>query len=205
MRSNVTIQAIIWDVGGVLERTDDPTPRQNLVSRLGIDPIDLTRLLFGHSDNFRVQRGEITMEEHWANVSAQLDMTVEEIPAMLDEFFGGDRLDLDLVDYIRDLKHNYCTVILSNYMTNLRQRITEEWQIDDAFDYLIISSEVGLMKPDPEIYCLALETIGFEPEETVFVDDFIQNVEGARQVGIHGILFTHPEHVKTELNELIKN
>jgi epoxide hydrolase-like predicted phosphatase len=108
------------------------------------------------------------------------------------------------VNHIRELKQNYCTAVLSNYMAVLRQRITGEWQIGDAFHHLIISSEVGLMKPSPEIYQFALETVGFAPEETVFIDDFIENVEGARAVGIHGILFTDPQQAKTSLKELLE-
>ena len=59
------------------------------------------------------------------------------------------------------------------------------------------------MKPQPEIYQFALETIGVAPEETVFIDDFIENVEGAQTVGIHGILFTSPAQVRSELSGLL--
>jgi FMN phosphatase YigB (HAD superfamily) len=60
-----------------------------------------------------------------------------------------------------------------------------------------------LIKPGPHIYQLALETVGCAPEEAVFIDDFIENVEGARDVGIHGILFTSPQQIKISLNELL--
>jgi epoxide hydrolase-like predicted phosphatase len=199
----MTIHATLWDIGGVLERTEDLTPRQKVAERLGIDVPDLTRLLFGHTDSFRVQLGEITPEEHWENVRGQLDLSESEMVTVRQEFFAGDRLDLALVDDIRQLKHDYCTAVLSNYMVVLRDRITEEWDISDAFHHLIISAEVGMMKPQPEIYQFALETIGFDPQEAVFIDDFIDNVEGARAVGIHGILFTSPKQVRTELSKLL--
>jgi epoxide hydrolase-like predicted phosphatase len=200
----MTIHAIIWDIGGVLERTEDPTPRQKVADRLGVGLKELTRLFFGQTDNYSVQLGEITPETHWENVRTQLGLTEQEMIAIQDEFFAGDRMDMDLVNHIRELKQNYCTAVLSNYMAVLRQRITGEWQIGDAFHHLIISSEVGLMKPSPEIYQFALETVGFAPEETVFIDDFIENVEGARAVGIHGILFTDPQQAKTSLKELLE-
>ena len=199
----MTIHAILWDIGGVLERTEDLVPRQKIAERLGIEVPDLTRLLFGHTDNFRVQLGEITPEAHWENVRNQLDLSESEMVAVRQAFFAGDRLDMDLVDYVRDLKHNHCTGVVSNYMAVLRDRIMDEWDIGDAFHHLIISAEAGLMKPQPEIYQLALETIGFDPEETVFIDDFLENVEGAQAVGIHGILFNSPEQVRTELSKLL--
>ena len=197
------IYAIIWDVGGVLERTEDPTPRREVAERLGIEIGDLAHLIFGHTDNFRVQVGEISSEEHWKNVGKELGVSDEELAQIVEEFFGGDRLDYALVDFIRSLKANYCTAVLSNYMANLRSRIVEEWQIDDAFHHLFISSEIGLMKPDPEIYELVLEQIGFEASETVFVDDFIDNIAGAKEAGMHGILFENPEQVKADLNKLL--
>jgi epoxide hydrolase-like predicted phosphatase len=200
----MSIHAIIWDIGGVLERTEDHTPRQKAAERLGIEIPDLTRLLFGHTDSFRVQLGEITPEEHWENVRRQLGLSEGEMLTVRQAFFAGDRMDMNLVDYIRALKHDYCTAVLSNYMAVLRERIMDEWEIGDAFHHLIISAEVGLMKPQPEIYQFALETIGFAPEETVFIDDFIENVEGARAVGIHGILFTSPAQVRSEVSELLK-
>jgi epoxide hydrolase-like predicted phosphatase len=199
----MTIHAIIWDIGGVLERTEDPTPRLKLSDRLGVGVTELAHFFFGHTDNFRVQLGEITPEEHWENVRTQLGLTEEEMIKAREEFFAGDRLDMDLVNSIRELKRDYCTAVLSNYTAVLRGRITAEWQIDDAFHHLIISAEVGLMKPDPGIFELALETIGCNPEEAVFIDDFIENVEGARNVGIHGILFPDPQQAITSLNEIL--
>ncbi|MGD8456836.1 MAG: HAD family phosphatase [Anaerolineales bacterium] len=200
----MTIHAILWDIGGVLERTEDLTPRQKVAERLGIKIPDLIHLFFGHTDDFRVQLGEITPEEHWENVRRQLDLGESEMTAVRNDFFAGDRLDMDLIDFIRELKHEYCTAVVSNYMSGLRDRIMNEWDIGDAFHHLIISAEVGMMKPQPEIYQFALETLGFAPEETVFIDDFTENVEGAQAVGIHGILFTSPEQVRIELSKLLQ-
>ena len=199
----MTIHAIIWDIGGVIERTEDPMPRQSVADRLGMDVLDLSHLFFGHTDNFRVQFGEITPEDHWENVRAQLGLSEREMVTVRQAFFAGDRIDMDLVSTIRELKQDYCTAVLSNYMAVLRDRINEEWDIGDAFHHLIISAEVGMMKPHPEIYEFALEIIGFAPEETVFIDDFIENVEGAQDLSIHGILFTSPAQVRTELSKLL--
>jgi epoxide hydrolase-like predicted phosphatase len=199
----MTIYAIVWDIGGVLERTEDFNPRRKLADRLGIEMDALTHLIFGHKDKHRVQVGEIALEEHWENVRKELGVSEEELVQIFEEFFGSDRLDYALVDFIRALKTNYCSAVLSNYFPTLRKKIIEEWQIDDAFHHLFISSEIGLMKPNPEIYELVLERIGFEANQTVFIDDFIENVKGAKEVGMHGILFESPEQVKRELNELL--
>lgn len=199
----MSIHAIIWDVGGVLVRTEDWAPRDNLANRLGLTRQELNDLVFGTPENAAAQLGEITHEEHWDKFRKTLQISVEEVKQLEQEFFAGDKLDVDLVDFIRALKKNYHIVLLSNALSNLRIAITNEWKIDDAFHQIIISAEVGMMKPDEAIYELTLERMGFEPYETVFIDDFPRNIEGARQVGMHTILFKDTNQVMTELNTLL--
>jgi putative hydrolase of the HAD superfamily len=112
-------------------------------------------------------------------------------------------LDTDLIDYIRILKQNYRTAMLTNAPSHVRIAINEEFHIADAFHLIVISAEVGLMKPDPAIYRLTLERLGFEPYEAVFIDDVSENVEGARQVGMHAILFKNTEQTRTDLQSLL--
>ena len=61
------------------------------------------------------------------------------------------------------------------------------------------------MKPDPRIYQVALEQLDMAPAETVLLDDFIQNVEGARAVGMQAIHFTQPEQALDELKQIMAN
>ena len=67
------------------------------------------------------------------------------------------------------------------------------------FDVTIFSAEVGLVKPDARIYRLTLEKLGVEPEEAVFVDDFIENVEGAQAVGMKAIHFKSSQQAQQAL------
>ena len=78
-------------------------------------------------------------------------------------------------------------------------------KFEDAFDHLIISAEVGVVKPKAEIYLLALEQLKVSPSEAVFVDDFIENVEGARAVGMSAIHFKEPEQAIAQIQKLLKN
>jgi putative hydrolase of the HAD superfamily len=199
------INTIIWDIGGVLERTEDPNPRRRLVQRLGMPADQLSDLIFGNSTEFRVQLGLVNRADHLRYVQQELGLeTPAEMDQVLAEFFGGDRLDTELVDQIRLLKTEYTTAVLSNYSDILREKITNTWKIGDAFDHLIISAEVGVKKPDPEIYRIALKKTGCRPGEAVFIDDFIENIEAAQQLGIHGIHFRNADQAVTELNNILK-
>jgi putative hydrolase of the HAD superfamily len=93
--------------------------------------------------------------------------------------------------------------LLSNGWSSTRRFIDERWDIADIFDDMIISAEVGLAKPDRRIYQLALDRLGVEAEQTIFIDDFDENIQGARELGIHGIHFQDPQIVMEELKDLL--
>jgi len=199
----VTIRAIIFDLGGVLLRTADFTPRERLAKRLGMDRHALEELIFGGESGDRAQKGEISVQQHWENLAVQLGYSIQEINSLVDEFFANDVLDLELLDYIRVLHHHYKTALLSNAWDDLRQVITKRWHIEDAFDEMIISAEAGMVKPDRRIFQVAGERLGVEADQAVFVDDMQRNVTGARQVGIVAIWFQTPQQMQFELEQLL--
>ncbi|MCH7664046.1 MAG: HAD family phosphatase, partial [Chloroflexi bacterium] len=151
----------------------------------------------------RLQLGEISSEVHWQNISQSLGLSAAQAADVRNEFFAGDELDSGLIDYIGELKQKYRLAMLSNAPTDARNSISEKWHIDDAFDLIIISAEVGLMKPDPAIYELTLKQLGFEPYEAVFIDDFSENIKTARQVGMPSILFHNPDQTRADLQSLL--
>lgn len=199
------IRAVIFDFGGVIARTTDFTSRDSLAERLGMTRPDLEKLVFLGESGFNAQQGVIKVDQHWTNLQKMLNLSAEEIVAFQKEFWGGDSIDMDLVDYIRSLKKKYRTGLLSNAFSDLRKRLVESWKIADAFDEILISSEIGVTKPDPRIYHIALERFGAAPDEAVFVDDFLHNVEGARSVGMHAIQFRNPDQIRAELEQLLED
>lgn len=201
--AGMAIKAVIFDLGGVLVRTEDRRPRMQLAEQLGITYDELSALIFDSQSAQQAQLGEITTNQHWQAVRNTLGLSPEEFQEMPLDFWGGDSLDRELVDYLRGLRPLYKTALLSNAWDDLRQIIEEHWQIDDAFDELIISAEVGLMKPDARIYQLALSRLDVEPSEAVFLDDFPQNVIGARDVGLQAIQFKNSDQAYADLQDLL--
>ncbi len=198
----MAIRAIIWDLGGVLVRTDNPTPRAQLAERLGLSRAELERMVFAGEWSDRATLGEISSDDLWQNICRQLKQPLEECASLQRSFWGGDRLDGGLIDYIRTLHRSYRTAILSNAFLDLR-RALGQWGIVDAFDQLIISAEVGVMKPDPRIFHLALERLKVAPADAVFVDDFAINVQAARSVGLQAIKFLDTAQVCAELERVL--
>ena len=176
------IKAVIFDFGGVLMRTVNPLPRHELEQRFG-------QPLFESSLWDDVRLGHISDAEFWADVGRRLGLDTEATAEFRRAFRAGDRLDEELVAFIRHLRgEGYRTALLSNAPDNLPQ-IVEQMGIANAFDVVVISSCEGLMKPDPAIYQLTLERLGVAAEEAVFVDDFRENVAAAQQVGLHATRF----------------
>jgi epoxide hydrolase-like predicted phosphatase len=198
----MSIKAVFFDLGGVIVRTEFQAPRQQLADRLGIDYDDLSKLIFDSDSSIRASTGEISPEEHWNSVIQRLKRPAAERQTIRDEFFAGDIVDRTLLEYIRSLRGKYKTGVISNAWGDLRDFIVRE-KFDDAFDKIIISAEVGAMKPEPKIFQIALEQFGVKPKEAVFVDDFQANIEGCEKVGMKGIHFTDPESALKQLKKLL--
>ena len=199
----MTIKAIIFDLGGVLLRTADFSPRDSLANRLGMSRHELEGFIFGGESGDQAQKGEITVQEHWQVLRNRINCSPEDFQALLDQFFSQDELDLELVGYVRTLHKRYKTALLSNAWDDLRQVIAQKWHFEDAFDHIIISAEVKLAKPDPRIFELALERLVVEAGEAIFVDDFPANVDAANTLGLHGIRFRTSIQMRSEIDRLL--
>ena len=200
----MTIRAVYFDLGGVIVRTGDREPRTKLAERLGMSYEELAKAVFENESSLRASLGAVSPQEHWADVIQRLGLPSSEADSVRQEFFAGDTLDLDLINFLRSLRPKYRTGLLSNAWSDMREYLVSQ-KIDDAFDQLIISAEVGIMKPDARIYQLALEKLGVTPDQAVFVDDSIVNIEGARAVGMYAIQFTRPDQTVEELKKLLND
>jgi putative hydrolase of the HAD superfamily len=196
------IKAVFFDLGGVILRTEFQAPRQHLAERLGMEYEDLVKLVFDSPSSIRSSRGEISDKEHWVEVTRRLKRPASEMESIREEFFAGDVIDRGIVEYLRSLRPRYFVGLISNAWPDLRDYIARQ-KFDDAFDHMVISGEEGVMKPEARIFQIALEQAGVRPSEAVFVDDFYENVEGSRAVGMHGIHFRDPEKAMQELKELL--
>ncbi|HSR48017.1 MAG TPA: HAD family phosphatase [Anaerolineales bacterium] len=183
------IRAVIWDFGGVLVRTEDPAPRRAWEERLGLPPGGFEQLVFRSEIARSAALGEVDDEDVWRWVRDQLGVPESEQDTLVEGFYGGDALDEELIAFIRALRPARRTGLLSNAYRSLRPALSERFPIADAFDAIVVSAEEGVMKPDPRIYTIALQRLGIEPGEAVFIDDFDENCEGARAVGMHAVRF----------------
>lgn len=196
------IQAVIFDVGGVLLRTEDRGPRSALEVRYGLAPGASEVLVFNGEIGTQAQRGAITSRALWEYVQAELGLDAAGVAEFRAAFFGGERLDTEMVDLVRSLRPRYQTAIISNAMDDLLEVITHRYPLADAFDLIVGSAYEKVMKPDPAIFERTLARLGRAPEEAVFIDDFAHNVEGARRLGMAAIHYRAGMDLAAALAEL---
>lgn len=198
----MTIRAVLFDLGGVIVRTEYQAPRQHLAERFGMDYEDIDKIVFGSGTAVRASIGEITEQEHWRNVMKTLKLPVSEYERIRDEFFAGDVIDHEILNFLRSIKPKYKTGLISNAWSGLRDYIVRE-KFDDAFHQMVISAEVGVAKPDARIFHIALEQLQVKAKEAVFVDDVLENIEACQQVGMQGIHFKDSPSAIKQLKSML--
>ncbi len=183
----MTKRAIIFDFGGVLMKTADRHPRYDWDERLGLPHGNVERIVHGSEIWRKAQIGAISPQDYWADIARQLDIEPETLPELKRDYFSGDQLDSTLIDYIHTLRSRGHTVaLLSNDSVELMGKL-QELEIANLFDPLVISAYIGVMKPDAGAYRAILKQLSRPPEETVFIDDMLANVAGARALNMHAI------------------
>ncbi len=198
----MNIRAVYFDFGGVLVRTEDKAPRTRLAERLGMSYKEVEGVVFASESSRLASTGAIPEEAHWQACAEALGVSRQEMDAIGQEFFAGDVIDTGLLDTIRSLRPQYKIGLISNAWSGLRVYISRNG-FADIFDHMVISAEVGMMKPDPQIYYHALEQFGVIPQEAVFLDDFEENITGAQAIGMNAIHFTDPRQAIQQLKSML--
>lgn len=104
-----------------------------------------------------------------------------------------------MVSFARQLRTQYKTALLSNAPSGFIRRLLEQYGIKDIFDHIVISGEIGLVKPSKDAFLYTLTEMNASPEKTIFIDDNSENVDAARELGLTSFVFKDVDHLKSEL------
>jgi epoxide hydrolase-like predicted phosphatase len=183
------IKTVIFDMGGVILRTIDPVPRERMAKRFGCSRKELEDFVFSSATSIQSEIGQLDDMQHWRVVLEHFNKTDLTPENAYYEYFAGDAIDQELLSFIRTLKKDRKVGLLSNAWENARQRLGGLYEFIDVFDVAIFSSEVGMRKPEKGIFDLMLGKLDTKPQETIFVDDFLENIKGAEKAGLHTVHF----------------
>jgi epoxide hydrolase-like predicted phosphatase len=177
------VRAVLFDIGGVLE-TETAMPVHLYEAFDGRDPEDLLTIGLRSEEWIRTAlRTEVGLPER----------VVEQYMTDLWDWYCGS-LDERMLGWAESLRDRYRVAILSNSADGARREEESRYGFSTVFEPIIYSHEVGLAKPDARIYALTCELLGCAPEEVVFIDNLIENVEAAAAYGMRAV-----HHVETEL------
>ncbi len=197
------IKAIIFDAGGVLfnsKRSLFDAPIDYIVS-ITNQPRDLVDKVYREVIKDSEYK-EVGQKELWERIMAKLNIQVSfngQNPIV--EGFKEFRRNEELFPIIRRLKINYKLAIVSN--ANAIEAATPQVAgMYREFDTVILSYKVGVRKPDPKIYQIAINRLQMASEEIIFVDNSQENFGEANKLGLKGILFKNVEQLKDELKHL---
>jgi epoxide hydrolase-like predicted phosphatase len=199
----MTIKATIWDFSRVLLKPRMADPHAFMATELGIDPLKFANYFNGEK-NARMDLGDESETEFYRRIIREQGLEMDALHTFERYFFDLFLLDEELIDTIRRSRPQFKTAICSNFSSLLRPLLEKKWKIADAFDVVVISSEVKLLKPDPRIYQLTLKRLHVKPEEAIFIDDTEKNVRGAQALGIHGILFKDSRETIQQIEKIIQ-
>ena len=198
-------RALLSDFGGVLIRTRTDRTRRELERRLGLKAYTIEDIVFGGDLSQRAQRGEISEEDFWRQLEHELDLPrfVLTWQEFRNEFFADDFLDEDLVALIRSVRPALKTGLISNAWSGLRRFLQTTVPIYDAFDEIVISAEERVIKPDPRIYLTALNRLGVQPEDAIFLDDVKGNIDAANGLGLTSVHFQSSAQAQHDIRALL--
>jgi epoxide hydrolase-like predicted phosphatase len=189
-REAVTIRAVVFDIGGVLEYADDESWLSSWSDDLGLTPGELSARLGRVDPHGQITIGEWTEDQYIRRYRDALGFPEEDterfVETMWDWYCG--ELDQQMFEFAANLRPAYRTAILSNSADGARREEQARYGFEQLVDEIVYSHEVGLAKPDSRIYDLTCRRLGVQPEEVAFLDDVPENVEAARAVGWHALL-----------------
>ena len=201
------IKAIVFDVGGVLLRTEDHNGRQNLDQKYSLSPGGADKLVFNSEASRLSTIGKVPQSAIWQNVADKLSLSQDELESFRNAFWSGDRLDEELINFLKSCRPKYKTALLSNAWEGSREHFSNIYSLveGETVDHVLISAELGVAKPDYRIYDILRSRLGCEYDEIIFVDDFVQNVEAAEQLGIQAILFQTGLNVINQIKSMLES
>lgn len=194
------IKAVIFDFGGVLTVEHDVEFFKEFSNKLKISYDIFMEAFRKFSRDYFKNR--LTKEQFWENIQKELGIEYPENPMdLLQEKYRKEIPKPGMVDLIKKLKQRYVVALLSNVDPDMLN-FNKENKVYDIFSTVVLSSEVGHVKPEKEIYEILLEKIKIPANQCVFVDDRERNLSPAKELEMHTILFKNIDQLKNDLKTL---
>jgi putative hydrolase of the HAD superfamily len=204
------ISTLIFDLGGVLTKPQDPARVRDMLEILGLDGPEgpdhalerFKKVYFAYRDEY--DRGTLGVEDYWQTVCSELGLAypASRLPELIvadhDAWFRYRPAIFEALPGLRSRLRKMA--VLSNMNWEGANRVRHTLPKIELFDHLCLSCELKLMKPEAAIFESCLASLGSEPGACLFVDDSQVNVEGARAAGLYSFRFVEEEQFFAEID-----
>jgi putative hydrolase of the HAD superfamily len=196
----IMIKNIVFDLGMVLIKFN---PKEFLEINNYEKKDEIMEYIFGHEDWLKLDRGTLTEKELAKKLDKNGNLTYDEVMDIM-KIRKDIMIPFDFNEEIpKELKEKgYNLYILSNFPKIPFEEIRERDEFFAYFDGAVVSAYVKHLKPEKAIYKKLLTNYSLNPEETLFIDDKLENIISAEELGISGIHLKTPESLKEKLKEL---
>ncbi|MGW7053218.1 HAD family hydrolase [Streptomyces sp. NPDC054887] len=198
------MKAVLFDMFGVIARVQSPESQAVLERTAGGEPERFWEAYW--SQRAPYDRGDVTGPAYWKGVCAGLGIPVDArltddlIAADLDSWSEIDQRSVDLLGALAG--RGITCGLLSNIPEELAVRYETSQPWLEHFSVVGFSCRIGSAKPEPAAYQWCVRELGLPPEEILFVDDRVENVRAAEELGLKGHVFTSPAHLEGVLRTL---
>ena len=195
------IKAVIFDFGGVFDQKHEALEGFRIAAaRYNLEPQAFYDLLYSGEAWQQAKLGAMNADGYWRAIMEQLGHEpTADVGAFRSELFAGHELDAGVVRIAQRLHRRVPLALLSNATDELEMVLRERGGIDHLFQVVVNSARVGVAKPDPRAYQLALDGLRCKPHEVLFIDDKPRNIRAAVELGIPSVLFTDAAALEREL------
>jgi len=197
------IKVVLFDLGRVLVDFDHLRSAQRMAAFCSKTPRQIYDLFFESSATLAFEAGKITPEDFYLQVKQMLDLKLSYVsfePIWNDIFFLSVK-NRSVFSLVNNLRTNYKTAMLSNINILHHEYLKKNFPVFGVFDKVFLSFQLGLVKPDKEIYNLVIRDLGVSPQEIFYTDDRPELVKSAKSLGIRGCVFTDFGQLTRELRD----
>jgi epoxide hydrolase-like predicted phosphatase len=191
------VKAIIFDLGGVLFTNGTKQFISDISKKYNLDPESVKDVMDGVLGS-QYREAKITRDKFWKAALEKLKIH-EDIDVLEDQWINGYKLIEGTKDIILELAKKYKVYYLSDNVKERVDKINSKYNFLEWFEDGVFSHEVGVRKPNPEIYKYTLKKANVQPEEAVFIDDKQKALDPAKEMGITTILFETHEQLRHDL------
>jgi putative hydrolase of the HAD superfamily len=197
------IKTIIFDNNGVLSQSSLTGGVDGMVKYLGVKKEEFVPVW--EEEAMKVDKGEISTKECLRRCLDRLNCADNNTESLRAEYHKGYLPREDVRKFAKKLKKDFELVLLTNFGGDF-EYFNKKWKMEEIFDKdkIFISADLKMVKPDEDIYLYTLEKIGRKPEEIVFIDDKQENIDTAKRLGMHTILFKSLDQVEKDLENILE-